>query len=397
MPKAPDAAPATPGSARACPPAPVLMIGPFGERAIGGIAACVRTLMTYTYDDRLDVQPVDTSKDPDRHGSAIRTLTASLATIASVGVRLVRTRSGLAHIHTSSFTSFYEKAAIALIARASGHRPLMHIHGSQFDRFYLESPPLRRRFLRWVLRRVCHRVVVLSDFWVAFMREKVGLEPRRLAVLHNPVLIPPELEPPRRSSSPDRDERPFTVLLLAVLYPNDERRKGIYEFLEAARRLRGEGAWRFRLAGPFLAGPTVRDAYWKRVQEAGADDVLELVGPVLGQAKYEEIAAADVVVLPSYAEGLPIVMMEAMGLGVPVVVTPVGGVPDVIVHEENGLVIPVGDAGALARAVERLRADSGLRRRLQEGGLATFEARFSIGEVGRRLNALYLAMLNPDE
>ena len=394
-PGTPAPAPEAAEKGRAPSPTPVLMVGPFDERAIGGIAACVRTLIAYAYDDRLDVRPVDSSKDPDRHGSRLKTLAASLGAIASVGYRLARTRSGLVHIHTSSFTSFYEKSAMALIARASGHLPLIHIHGSQFDRFYLEAPPVRRRLLRWVLRRVCHRVIVLSDFWVAFMQEKVGVEAERLAVLHNPVQIPSEVAPSGRASKRMSNDEPVTVLLLAVLYPGDERRKGIYEFLDAAVKLRDRGNWRFRLAGPFLAGPAVRDAYWKDVQEAGVDDVLELVGPVVGPAKYAEIAAADMVVLPSYAEGLPIVMMEAMGLGVPVVVTPVGGIPDVVTHERNGLVIPAGDAGALARAIERLRDDSDLRNRLREGGLATFEALFSIREVGRRLNALYLDLLNP--
>ena len=89
--------------------------------------------------------------------------------------------------------------------------------------------------------------------------------------------------------------------------------------------------------------------------------------------------AADVFCLPSFAEGLPLVLIEAMGRGVPVIATAVSGTPELIIHEQSGLLIPRDDADALAAAIRRYLEDADLWRRCLSGGYEaarrnTFEA-----------------------
>jgi glycosyltransferase involved in cell wall biosynthesis len=101
------------------------------------------------------------------------------------------------------------------------------------------------------------------------------------------------------------------------------------------------------------------------------------------------LAEADVVALPSWTEGLPLAVLEAMTQARPVVATLVGGTAEVVVDGETGLLVPPRDPEALAQAIERLLADPTLRRRLGEAGRRRVEERFSLDAMTRRVLAIY--------
>jgi glycosyltransferase involved in cell wall biosynthesis len=101
------------------------------------------------------------------------------------------------------------------------------------------------------------------------------------------------------------------------------------------------------------------------------------------------LCAFDVCALPSTTEGLPIVLLEAMAAGVPVVATPVGGVPELVSDGETGLLVPPGDAEALAAAIGRLLAEPETARRLAANARARVEERFSERVMGERVLAVY--------
>ncbi|WP_437744753.1 glycosyltransferase family 4 protein [Sorangium sp. So ce302] len=104
------------------------------------------------------------------------------------------------------------------------------------------------------------------------------------------------------------------------------------------------------------------------------------------------LVAADFFTLPSRDEGLPLAVLEAMARSLPVVVTPVGGVPEVVRHEEHGLIVPVDGHDALADAIERLASDPALRRRLGEAGHARVRDDFSFEKMTRKYEQLYFRL-----
>jgi glycosyltransferase involved in cell wall biosynthesis len=104
------------------------------------------------------------------------------------------------------------------------------------------------------------------------------------------------------------------------------------------------------------------------------EQAVELTGPLLGESLYERFRSADLFVLPSYNEGLPVVLYEAGAFELPVITTPVGAIPDLMVHEVNGLLVKPGDVEALAAAITRLAADPALRRSLAARLRADVEA-----------------------
>jgi glycosyltransferase involved in cell wall biosynthesis len=101
------------------------------------------------------------------------------------------------------------------------------------------------------------------------------------------------------------------------------------------------------------------------------------------------IAGCDVLCLPSSVEGLPLVVLEAMAQSRPVVATAVGGTPELVLDGETGLLVPPGDAGALARALGTVLRDPELARRLGEAGRRRVLASFSLSAMTDRVLGLY--------
>jgi glycosyltransferase involved in cell wall biosynthesis len=128
------------------------------------------------------------------------------------------------------------------------------------------------------------------------------------------------------------------------------------------------------------------------VAERGLQSTVEVTGWVEKQMARKLLREADVFVLPSHVEGLPVSMLEAMASGLPAVVTPVGGIPEVVEDGINGLVVQRGAKDDLMRAIRRLLADEELRRRLGARARETVRARFDIRVAVARLKSLYLEL-----
>ena len=192
-----------------------------------------------------------------------------------------------------------------------------------------------------------------------------------------------------RGHAPDADTPPFRVLLAARLLWD----KGLAEFVDAARRLHGEGrAIDFLLAGdPDPGNPAaVPEA---TVHDWVAEGLLHWLGHVDDMPAL--FASVDVVVLPSYREGLPKGLIEAGACALPLVTTDVPGCREVVTDGVDGLLVPVRDAGALATAIARLHDDPMLAARLgaaaRQRALDEFDERIVIA----RTQAVYQELLDP--
>jgi glycosyltransferase involved in cell wall biosynthesis len=144
------------------------------------------------------------------------------------------------------------------------------------------------------------------------------------------------------------------------------REKGVNEYLDAARMLRARGVpVRFLLAGDiYEQNPSsLRRSDLDAIRQEGLVDVLGHVDDIR-----TVLENTDVVVLPSYREGCPRILVEAAAMGLPIVTTDVPGCRVVVEHGVNGFLVPPRDAGPLANAIERLACDEGLRRRFGEAG-----------------------------
>jgi glycosyltransferase involved in cell wall biosynthesis len=303
-----------------------------------------------------------------RDGSAATKLTVHLRALAKFYVMLVRRRVGLLHVHVSSRSSFWRKSTFMVPAILLGVPVLLHLHGSEFDVFYEnELGPLRRGAVRWVFDRAAV-VVVLSHSWRTWVRSIS--RNTRVEVVPNPVMIP--------AASPTSARDPNVVLALGRL----GRRKGSYDLLDAAALLLADRHQiTLRMAGDGdLAGVSSHAA------ERGVN--ARLLGWIGPDERAAELQGAGVFALPSYGEGLPMALLEAMAAGVPVVATSIGGIPEAVTDGVEGFLVPPGDIAGLAARLRTLLDNPDLAARM---GAAAREraADFSAPAVVPRVEAIY--------
>jgi glycosyltransferase involved in cell wall biosynthesis len=225
-------------------------------------------------------------------------------------------------------------------------------------------------------------VVCVSDFARA---QLMALTPpstwSKLEVVHCGV-DPEEFPPVRRARR--RGDR-FEVLTVARL----EDRKGHDVLLDAVLELERRGIeLRLTLAGD---GPA-RDRLRLRVAESGLGEVVELIGPVGHEHVARLHAQADAFCLPSFAEGVPVVLMEAMASGLPVIATRITGVPELVEDGVSGLLVAPGRPSALADAIERVIVEPSLAPALGAAARARVLDGFDIRASAEQLHGLFVRL-----
>ena len=345
----------------------VLMAGPLPP-LVGGMSIVIEDLSRSSLARDVALVLFDTRK-PTREGrrlvealrARLRLWRAWWAGLGGSG-RADRQRT-IAHIHTCSGLSFFLDTAYLLLARLRQVPVVLHVHGAGFDAFLAGLGPIPGALVRWAARRAA-RVVLLSEEW------RCGLAPRlaeaRLAVIENGIAALPAIA--GTAAGVDGITR---VLFLGNL----GRRKGVSELLQAVATL--PQSVHLVLAGGD-EDPGATAAAKAQATDLGIDTRVRLAGTVTGPDKTELMRGSDLFALPSYAEGLPMALLEAMAAGLPVVTTPVGGIPSLIRDGDNGLLVPAGSPDALAQALRRLASDPGLRRRLGDAGRRLVESGYGV-------------------
>ncbi len=280
-------------------------------------------------------------------------------------------RCRIVHIHAAHNTSFYRKTVFFLMAKATARKTVLHLHApypEDFRRFPLSVVS------RWVFRHA-DRVIALSEQWASVVR---NLAPEAtVAVIANP------------GPAPQVDVTPAGERGAVILYAGKlELRKGYDDLLGAMPRILAA----VPQARLICAGHGEIEAARQLARQLGVQEHVEFLGWVSGAAKDDAFRRARVFCLPSHGEGLPMALLEAMAAGTPSVVTAVGGIPDVIVHQSNGLLVQPGHVEKIAEAVVSLMTDDRLANDIAANALFTVRQKHSSAVVCRQLSDLYEAV-----
>ena len=328
----------------------VYAVGQSGDLA-GALAADGIPCRAFRRSDRFDVTII---------GALARQFRAS-------GIRLVHTH----HLGQLIYGG--------IAARLAGARVVHTEH-----EFYTLARPRARRLLR-LLSGLADCVTAVAPPVADFLRDRVGLPERKLRIVPNGVDVDlfRSAKPVERGSV-GCEEDSLVVGCVGRLSPEKGQRVLLSAFGEVASRhpaarllLIGDGEERARLEA--------------QARELGIGAATRFLGmradvPAL-------IAACDVVVLPSHHEGLPLVLLEAMAAGKAVVATAVGAVPQILEDGRTGLVVPPGEAGALAGAMEALLRDADRRRQIGVQASAHVEASYNFDQTMAQYEAVYDAVM----
>jgi glycosyltransferase involved in cell wall biosynthesis len=162
-------------------------------------------------------------------------------------------------------------------------------------------------------------------------------------------------------------------------------RKGTFDLLRAFARL----APKFPAATLVCAGDGEGEKLKQLAAQLGVADRLECPGWLNAEQMADELRRASIFALPSHHEGVPIALLEAMSHSLPVLTTPVGGIPEVVESDRNGIMVAPGDVEAIELALEKLLQSSTERQRLGAAARATIAERYSLDSTIERLAALY--------
>ncbi len=363
----------------------VLIVAPGGLEHGGGIGRQMGYFLRARQDaeQRLRYRIID-SRGPWYLGSSPLHIIGAIAYFGRAILTLSRACLAspcVAHVNITGRGSTIRKVILLMIGRALGLRYVLHLHDYNYAEYYRNQRTFLKKLIETMFRRA-EAVIVLGRRDLEQVSQSLQLSKDRMTVLHNAVPDPvPNLD---RRAIPGQ---PCQLLFLGHL----SARKGVPDLLKAlaspaVRQLH----WRATLAG---GGPI--DEYRKLAKDLGILDSMSFPGWLDERRASELCANADVLVLPSYAEGLAMSVLEGLSHGLAVVTTPVGAHSEVIEPEVSGILVSPGDIAALAAALARVIKDESLRGRLARGARARFLEKFDVRRYAARLEQLHADLFGP--
>ncbi len=346
----------------------VLTIGPKYLPPRGGIA---QTLYFYEKFIFSKFNYVANSCD----GSILAKVWCLIAAITKCTIKLLFDRKiKIVHIHSASNFSFRRSVWFLELAKLFGKKVIMHIHGGGFEKYYNTKPECIAKQLN---KADC--VVALSKQWNDFFSMQVGI--KRVVTINNVV--------PKATIIPQRKQTPLHVLYLGLI----NEKKGVYDLIEAI----GSHASVFvgnvvvHLAGKGNENDISRMD--ELIVRYCLQQTVVFEGWVAGDQKNSLLEESSVFILPSYYEGLPISILEAMAAGMAILATKVGGIPSIVTEGENGLLFEPGDIEQIADSLEQLLLNRQLRCAMGEKSLQMI-TQFFPDAVENQLENLYRQILS---
>jgi len=293
----------------------------------------------------------------------------------------------LIHIHSADII-LWGTATFVLLARIAGKKVLLHIHGTDWNKFY-ESESAWRKFWKKTTLSLPAKIVVVYPLWEEKIR-KLGIK-TDVTFIRNLVIPPPlpdrsEVDETRARLHLTKDH--FVVLMVGSV----GERKGVFDLLKAVPKVVSQDdSVMFVLAGGEEL-PGEMDQILGIIEVEKIEPWVKVLGEVERDRIPRLLGLADLFILPSHAEGMPLAILEAMRSGVPIISTYVGGIPDTIQNEISGLLIHPGSAAEIAAAVLRLRKDDALRQRLVSRAEKEFEEKYEFSKGINEIRSLYRSL-----
>ena len=276
----------------------------------------------------------------------------------------------IVHIHLATTQSAKRKKMFFYLAKWLSKKVILHFLPSN-EKFLFE--PVNSKLYRKLFSKA-DLVLVLSEQWRCWIKMALGLS-NHIEVLYNPCPIVNRRD----------DLRKNHILFAGTIIS----RKGYETLIRGFARIAQEHSdWKVIFAG----NGEIANAM-KIVECCGIQNQVEFLGWVTDKDKEKVFQEASVYCLASDGEGFPMGVLDAWAYGIPCVVTPVGGIPDIVVDGENGLVFSIGDVDGLANKLRMIISDRTLRKNIVLGQDKYVKGAFNINGINRKLEKIYTRLL----
>jgi glycosyltransferase involved in cell wall biosynthesis len=349
----------------------ILMVGPAFD-CPGGIAAAAEMQYQYLVSKKYKVFFLASTIE----GRFIYRVFYTFASYVKFIKMIATHKIWLIHIHSSSNRSFYRKLFYIIIARRLGKKVILQIHPERFHHFYRSAHNYIRGYIKRIFKEV-DAIIVLSS---SIKRSFSEISPQsNIIVLSNPVCS--SLFKCKKAE----DKKEKIILYMGWLVPE----KGVYDIVEVIPEI----LERYPSARFVFCGKKENNGFRPAFKNSPFKDKVLIRDWVVGEAKVDLFCRSYMLVLPSYSEGFPNVILEAMSSSLPIVATSVGAIPEVIKEGINGLLIPPGDREALKEKIIWLLENPESCKQMGAANKELVSRKFDIEIVGKDLVNIYLRTL----
>lgn len=374
----------------------ILIVGPLPP-TVGGITTFITGILESNLTQKYKFIQFNTSRPPLKgripsiqdyrilsYANPLYTLKAILTTLYHLlffPITLLMVRPHLVHIHTPSYWIFWENSFYVLASKIFRIKAILHIHGGAFDKFYNDQNFLIKNLVRIVMG-IPEKIIALSSYWQNFLRQTIGIKDN--VVIINNGVVASRYVPPYTHKNENKNE--VRVLFIGG---TDAKRKGIYTLTKAILLVIQKVS---NITFVFI-GKSELENVEMLSKDLKIEEFVKILGQVSEEEKIFHFHSSDIFVLPTYSEGLPISLLEAMAAGLPIISTPVGGIPEVIDEGKNGFLIQPGDYKALAEKIVILAKDKKARQEMGKNNLHKIMDQYDQSIIIRKLSNVYSQLL----
>lgn len=330
----------------------------------GGIASVVNGYREHDFSGKCEVSYIESY----RNGSKWEKLAKALKGYLLFFREMILNKPDIVHIHSSFGPSFYRKMPFIYMACFRGVPVINHIHGAEFETFYLKASDRKKRRIRKVYGK-CTMLIALSEEWKRNLESVVS--PEKITVIENYCKIP----------DLSGTEKKKQILFLGEI----GKRKGCYDIPEIYGRVLEKGE-RLPL---IMAGDGELAEVKKLFEDRDLQKDISFPGWVQGADKDKCLKESGIFLFPSYYEGMPMAVLEAMAYGMAIVTTRVGGIPHLLEDGVNGYLCEPGDIEGLSKRLLELSKDGDKRRKMGERARQKAIEEYSMESHIKKLMDLY--------
>lgn len=278
----------------------------------------------------------------------------------------------LVHIHTADYGTEKRKRIFARITKFFGKKLIIHLHSSD------PQKSINGKYKDLYNFSLYHadKILVLSYTWKEEVLKNFHLPKDKIEILYNPC---PKVEPSQI------EERENYILFAGTLII----RKGYKDLINAFALISEKHpSWRLKLAG----NGNIEEGKCL-IKELGIENKVDFLGWVNGKEKDEVFRHSSIYCLPSYSEGFPMGVLDAWAYHLPVVTTPVGGLPDIVKDGVNSMIFTPGNIKELSEKLDRLISDKHLYKQISKESERLSETKFNISNINLKLEQIYKSLV----
>lgn len=335
----------------------------------GGISAVVEYWSDYI--EKLQYYPTW------KAGNAIVRVWWFVTSYVRIAIRLLFDKKiKIVHLHFAADGSFWRKEKLLRLSNLFGVKVVLHCHASRFKDFYNEASEDKKRWIEKTLKK-SDLLIVLSHSWKEWFTS-IGVPKEKICILHNITSYPTIIE-----TAKVKDGKVHFLFMGEI-----GQRKGVFDILRGITKNKNAFEGKIELR---IGGNRNEKQLLGMIHDNGLEDIVKFEGWVGGDKKIDLFNWADVFILPSFNEGLPISILEAMSYGMPIVSSPVGGIPEVV-SKNNGILVTPGNEDEISAAMMRYVEDRTLLETEGKESLKTVET-YLPEYVMNHLKEIYLRLL----